>query len=203
MTKAVSKDLKAMLRDVNITKRFEEILGENAAGFVTSILQVVNGNKQLQEADPATIINAAATAASMKLPIIPALGQSYIVPYGKVAQFQIGWKGLVQLALRTKQYARIINEVVYVNQFKSWNAFTEHLEVDTTVKGEGEVHGFLAFFMTVNGFQKTVYWTKAEVEAAIRELAERLAVELADQNPLFLCVMNGGLVFITQRNKGF
>ena len=90
-----------------IQQRFEAILGKKAQGFISSVLQVINGNKLLQKADPQTVLNAAATAASLDLPINPNLGFAWIVPYKGQAQFQVGWKGFEQLALRTGQYRRI------------------------------------------------------------------------------------------------
>lgn len=152
-----------------IQDRFKELIGEKkAAVFVTSLLQVVKGNSRLQSANPQTIINAAATAAALDLPINQNLGFAWIVPYnsrqGVNAQFQIGWKGYVQLALRTNQYHRINAVTVYENQKPVFNALTEQFSADFSIEGEGNVAGYVAYFRLVNGFEKIVYWSKAKVQ---------------------------------------
>lgn len=147
----------------SIQERFTKLLGKEAQGFITSVLQAVNDNSLLQKADPQTVLHAAATAASMKLPINQNLGFAWIVPYKGQAQFQMGWRGYVQLALRTGQYTFINAEPVYENQFKSFNRLTEELDADFTIEGEGEVVGYAAIFKLINGFSKTCYWTKEKV----------------------------------------
>lgn len=144
-------------------QRFEKILGDKAQGFISSVLQVVNGNKLLQKASPETVLNAAATAASLDLPINPNLGFAWIVPYKGQAQFQMGYKGFVQLALRTGQYSRINVVQVYQNQFKSFNRLTEELIANFDMIGEGEIVGYASYFKLNNGMEKMTYWSKEEV----------------------------------------
>lgn len=148
-----------------IQKKFEEILGQKAKGFVTSVLQVVSNNKLLANADPQSILNSAMMGACLDLPINNNLGFAYIVPYGNQAQFQLGYKGLIQLAQRTGQYKAINAITVYENQFISYNHLTEELEADFTIEGHGEIKGFCAYFKLNNGFEKTVFWTKKQVES--------------------------------------
>lgn len=146
-----------------IKGKFEELLGKKSQGFLTSVLQIINSNNLLASADHNSLYMAAATAATLDLPIQPSLGFAYIVPYKGQAQFQIGWKGLVQLAQRTGQYKSINVIEVYANQFKSYNSLTEVIEADWTAEGKGEVVGYCAFFSLLNGFEKTSYWTKEKV----------------------------------------
>lgn len=160
MENLTTKDL---LGQKSIQQKFEEILGKKAQGFISSVLQVINGNKLLNKVDPNSVVNAAATAASLDLPINPNLGFAWIVPYKGKAQFQIGWKGFVQLALRTGQYKRINSIEVYENQFKSFNRLTEELTADFDIVGEGEIVGYAAYFMLTNGMEKMTYWSKEEV----------------------------------------
>lgn len=160
MEKLTTKDL---FGQKSIQQRFEAILGKKAQGFISSVLQVINSNKTLQNANPQTVLNAAATAASLDLPINPNLGFAWIVPYKGNAQFQIGWKGFVQLALRTGQYSRLNVTEVYENQFKSFNRLTEELITDFDIEGEGEIVGYAAYFRLVNGLEKMTYWSKQEV----------------------------------------
>lgn len=153
-----------MLFDGNgIKQKFQELLGEKAQGFTTSVLQVCMNNKLLAKSNPMTVYNAACIAATLDLPINNNLGFAWIVPYNGEAQFQMGWKGFVQLALRTSQYKAINVVEVYENQFKSYNALTEELIADFSKDGEGSVVGYCGYFRLVNGFEKTVYWTKEKV----------------------------------------
>lgn len=160
MGQLTTKDLFAQK---SIQQRFEAIMGKKAQGFISSVLQVTNSNKLLQNADPATVLNAAATAASLDLPINPNLGFAWIVPYKGQAQFQIGWKGFVQLALRTGQYHRINATEVYENQFHSFNRLTETLDADFNIEGEGKIVGYAAYFRLMNGMEKMSYWSVREV----------------------------------------
>lgn len=155
--------IRQLLSQDAIKDRFKEMLGAKAAGFITSVLQVVNGSNQLQNCDPISIYNAAATAATLDLPVVPGLGFAWIVPYKGKAQFQIGYKGFIQLAARTGQYNRINVVEVYANQFKSWNALTEFLDADFGIDGEGEIVGYCAYFRLLSGFEKLIYWTRKKV----------------------------------------
>ena len=156
-------NIKKYLLNENVEARFKKILGENANSHLTSVLNTVNDSKLLSKADPNTILTAAATAATLNLPIDKNLGYAWIVPYKGQAQFQMGWKGFVQLALRTNQYERINVVEVYENQFEFYNALTEDLKADFSIPGEGEVVGYAGYFRLVNSFEKLVYWTKNEI----------------------------------------
>ena len=159
-TTTTTKDLFAQS---NIKDRFEKLLGDKAPGFISSVLQVVNNNKLLAKAKPSTVLNAAATAAVLDLPINQNLGFAWIVPYKNEAQFQMGWKGFVQLALRTGQYDKLNVIEVYKNQFVSFNAMTEELDADFGIEGEGEIVGYASYLKLNSGFEKTVYWSKTKV----------------------------------------
>jgi recombination protein RecT len=164
--------LKSVLSKESTKEKFKELLGAKAAGFMSSILQLTNNNKLLANADPTTILTAAATAAILDLPINSNFGYAYIVPYKistpdgyqNVAQFQLGWKGLVQLALRSNQYLRINAIPVYENQFQSFNTLTEDLSANMNIDGDGAVAGYAAYFKLVNGFEKTVFWSTEKVK---------------------------------------
>lgn len=156
----------------SVQERFEKLMGAKAQGFISSVLQTVQSNSLLQKADPLTVLNAAATAASLDLPVNQNLGFSWIVPYKGQAQFQIGWRGFVQLALRTGQYKNINVTEVHLNQFRSFNRLTEELDADFGIDGEGGVVGYVAYFKLLNGFEKTEYWTKEKVTAHARKYSK-------------------------------
>ncbi len=161
MTKSKLNELVAR---IDVQEKFTALLGGKTASFISSLLQIANGNAKLLEADPITILNAAATAAALDLPINPNLGFAWIVPYRGQGQFQMGWKGYVQLAHRTQQYNKINVVAVHESQFKSYNAITEYLEADWTMPESGKVVGYAAYFRLLNGFDKFVYWTREKVE---------------------------------------
>jgi len=164
----------------SVQKRFHDLLGAKSQGFITSVLQAVQSNKLLKEASPESVLNAAATAAAMDLPVNQNLGFSWIVPYkikdrGVIAQFQIGWKGLVQLAHRTQQYEKINAIEVYDSQFVSFNALTEELKADFSVPPNGKVVGYAAYFMLLNGFIKTDYWPVERVMEHAKKYSKSFA----------------------------
>jgi len=166
--------IKSFFDNPHVAKRFQDIIGDKTRSvqFVSSVLQIANGNSSLKNAEPLTIYNAALMAATLNLPINQNLGFAYIVPYGKSAQFQLGYKGLIQLAQRTGQYKTINATEVYENQFKSYNALTEELDCDFSILGEGKVVGFAAYFKLVNGFEKTTYWAVEKVQAHAKKYSK-------------------------------
>lgn len=155
--------LESLLKSVSVRQRFDDMLGKKAAGFVSSILSVSNQNKMLKTADPITVISAAAVAASVDLPINPSLGYAHIVPYrdnktGKtVAQFQMGWRGYVQLAQRTGVYKTMNAGLIYEGQIKSNDLLTGEIVLDEAGKVSDKVIGYFAHFELLNGFKKTVF----------------------------------------------
>lgn len=156
-------------------KKFEELLGKRAPGFITSVLQAVTSNDKLKNADPNTVLQAAAMAATLDLPINNNLGFAYIVPYSttkevegrkirvSVAQFQMGYKGFIQLAQRSGQFKTISASPIYKGQLISEDPL-KGFEFDFTKKESDEVIGYAAYFQLLNGFEKTLYMTREELE---------------------------------------
>lgn len=154
--------LGVMIGSASVQERFNKMLGDKSAGFLSSLLSLVNNSKLLMKVDPKTILAGAATAAALDLPINPSLGQAWLVPYGDQAQFQIGYKGVIALAQRTGQMKSIVMTPVYEGEIRDWNRFTE-----SYTQGErlsDNIVGFFARFELVNGFAKATYWSKQEVE---------------------------------------
>lgn len=158
------KTLESLLGTQSIRSRFDDILGKKAAGFVSSIISAVNQNPDLRHADPMTVISAAAIAASLDLPINPNLGFAHIVPYSGRAQFQMGWRGYVQLGQRTGQYRTINVAPVHEGELKRYDKFTGEMEFDSEGKTSDKVIGYVAYFRLLNGFEKYFYMSKVEVE---------------------------------------
>ena len=147
-----------------VKAKFQEVLKGKENEFVASLLSVVTNNNLLMKASNESIMTAAMKAAVLNLPIEPSLGQAYIVPYGREAQFQLGYKGLIQLAQRSGKYKSINSGVVYKSQFISYNPLFEELEIDFT-QPQDEVIGYFAAFKLLNGFEKVTYWTKEQAYA--------------------------------------
>ena len=146
-----------------------------AARFVTAITSAVAVNPLLQECDPATILSGALLGESLGLSPSPQLGQYYLVPFNntkkgcKDAQFQLGYKGYVQLALRSGYYKRLNVFAVKAGELKAWNPVTEELEIeliqDDEIREKTATIGYVASFTYVNGFSKTLYWSRQKMEA--------------------------------------
>jgi len=162
--KAQGTTMKQLLASPAVMNRFEEVLGKRANQFTASILGLYNSEKMLQKADPMSVISSAMIAATLDLPVDKNLGYAWIVPYGGKAQFQMGYKGYIQLALRTGQYRNINVIEVYEGELKSFNRLTEEIELDFEGRKSDKVIGYTGFFELLNGFRKTVYWSKEDVE---------------------------------------
>lgn len=159
------QQLKKVLSAESVTKKFTEMLGKKAPGFITSITNVVNNSDLLQKADVNSIILAASQAATLDLPINPNFGYAAIIPFKDTkkgvttAQFQVMRSGWVELCMRTGQVVRIANEPVYEGELVSMNRFTDEYVFDESKRSSDKVIGYMAYAKLVNGFEKTIYWT--------------------------------------------
>lgn len=137
-------------------QKLTEVLGKNVASFTTSVLQVVSANDMLKNADPQTVFSAAMMAATLNLPINNNLGFAYIVPFRNnkanrtEAQFQLGYKGFIQLAQRTGQFKRINACAVYSDDSEQdvYNRLTSLLPKPPS----GKITGYIAYFELLNGY---------------------------------------------------
>jgi len=177
MTEEKSITLKSFLEDTVAMNKMSEVLGRNAQSFVTTILQIVAMNDLLKKATFASVYGAALTAATMKLPINPNLGFAYIVPYNnrktkkQEAQFQMGWKGFVQLAQRTGEFKSVNTAEIYENQFESVDLLTGEIKLKNEAP-VGKIVGYISHFSLTNGFQKSLYVTKEEMEKHAKKYSQ-------------------------------
>lgn len=155
-----SNPLEAILMGEGTKRRFSEVLGKKSAGFLSSLLSAYNTNTYLQECDLGSIMSSAMVAATLDLPINSNLGFAAIVPYKGKAQFQMMWKGFVQLCMRSGQYETINVACVYEGQLKSHNPFTGQMEFTPDEKKSDVVIGYVAYERLLNGFEKYCYITK-------------------------------------------
>lgn len=158
---------KTLFERDDVKKKFTEMLGKRATSFITSVLQITSQNKLLASADPVSIYQSAAVAATLDLPLNNSLGFAYIVPYNakqadgsfkQVAQFQLGYKGFIQLAQRSGQFKTIAATPVYEGQLIEENPLTGYL-FDWKARKSDKIIGYAAFFQLLNGFEKTLYMT--------------------------------------------
>jgi len=165
-----------------VRQKFQEMLGKRATSFITSVLQIVASNKLLAKAEPHSIYHAAAAAATLDLPLNNNLGFAYIVPYNEstknklgewvtvqVAQFQMGYKGFIQLAQRSGQY-KLINAVdVREGELIGKNLLTGELvfkwEQDEDKRDALPIIGYVSYFELLNGFSKIMYMSVKKLHA--------------------------------------
>ncbi|MGN7167932.1 recombinase RecT [Paenibacillus cellulositrophicus] len=157
--------LKALLNSPAIKKRFDELLDKRSAQYMTSIVNLYNSDAMLQKAEPMSVISSCIVAATLDLPVDKNLGYAWIVPYSGKAQFQLGYKGYIQLALRTGQYKAINVIEVCEGELVKWNPLTEALELDFEKRKSDAVMGYAGYFELINGFRKSVYWTREQIES--------------------------------------
>lgn len=152
-------------------QKLQELLGKNAATFATSVLQIANSNAMLINVEPKSIFNAACMAATLNLPIQNGLGFAYILPFKNSktntteAQFQIGYKGFIQLAQRSGQFKRLVALPVYKKQLVKKD-FINGFEFDWEQEPEdGELPiGYYAYFRLLNDFSAELYMSHEEVK---------------------------------------
>ena len=160
----VALNLNQYLRSDNVVKRLNQLVGENSEKWISNILNVGTGSKQLRECDPKTIVHAAIQSIALKLDLDKNLGFAYIVPYGKVAQFQMGYKGFIQLAMRSGQYKTMNVTAIREGQLIANNILTGEIEFNADAKTSDRIVGYAAYFRLINGFEKTLYMTTEQVE---------------------------------------
>lgn len=166
----------AFLATDAMKKKINEMVGgEKGQQFVTSIISAVSTNPQLAECENSSIVSAALLGQALNLSPSPQLGQYYMVPFNdskrgcKVAQFQIGYKGYIQLAIRSGQYKKLNVLAIKEGELKKYDPLNEEIEVELMENEEerekAETIGYYAMFEYLNEFRKTLYWSKQKMEA--------------------------------------
>lgn len=164
------KTLRELFNDPIIKTKVEQLIGKNSATFATSVMQIANSNALLRTAEPSSVFNAACIAATLNLPLQNGLGFAYIVPFKnnkerKVeAQFQIGYKGFIQLAQRSGQFKRLVALPVYKKQLIKKD-FINGFEFDWEQEPEKDENpiGYYAYFKLVNDFSAELYMSHDDI----------------------------------------
>lgn len=164
--------MKSMINAPSVQAQFQNALGNHKDAFVASLIDLYTGDKQLQVCKPADVIAQALKAATLNLPINKALGFAYIVVFNnwdkerKVAvptpTFVPGYKGYIQLAMRTGQYRTINADVVYEGELRKGSKLTGEIFLDGEKKSD-KIIGYFCYFQLLNGFSKTLYMSVEEM----------------------------------------
>lgn len=165
----------AYLTQDAIKQRINQVVGgKDGQRFISAVVSAVNNNPALQDCTNQSILSAALLGESLKLSPSPQLGQYYLVPFddkdkGKVAQFQLGYKGYIQLAIRSGQYKKLNVLAIKEGELIRFDPLNEEIEVrlidDEEQREQAETIGYYAMFEYTNGFKKAIYWSKAKMEA--------------------------------------
>lgn len=148
--------------------------GKNGQRFISAVVSAVNNNPALQECTNQSILSGALLGESLNLSPSPQLGQYYLVPFndknkGKVAQFQLGYKGYIQLAIRSGQYKKLNVIAIKDGELIRFDPLNEEIEVrlidDEEEREKAPTQGYYAMFEYVNGFKKAIYWSRSKMEA--------------------------------------
>ena len=177
--KSVNQIMNAMLDGEGMRKRFNDLLGQRAPQFISSVVSLVNADANMQKAfyeAPMTVIQSALKAASFDLPVDQNLGYAYIVPFNNYkdgvkkmeATFVLGWKGMHQLAIRTGAYKTINVVDIREGELKSYNRLTEEIKIefieDEDERESRNIIGYVGYYKLVNGAEKTIYMTVKQIE---------------------------------------
>jgi len=158
-----------------VKQRINQVIGgKDGQRFISAVISAVQTNPALQECTNQSILSAALLGESLKLSPSPQLGQYYMVPYndkerGNVAQFQLGYKGYIQLAIRSGQYKKLNVLAIKKGELVRFDPLNEEIEVklidDEEQRETAETIGYYAMFEYVNGFRKAIYWSKNKMLA--------------------------------------
>ena len=166
----------AFMTSTGITNKINQIIGDEKSGkrFISSIISAVSNNPMLQDCDNASILSGALLGESLNLSPSPQLGNYYLVPFkdknkGMVATFQLGYKGYIQLAIRSGQYKKLNVLAIKEGELIKYDPLNEEIEVkliENEVERENtKTIGYYAMFEYTNGFRKSLYWSKEKMEA--------------------------------------
>lgn len=168
-----SLGITAFLNKENVRNQVNQAVGKNSMRFVSSVVSAVTVNPALQECTNKSILAAALLGESLNLSPSPQLGQYYMVPYEnkkarvKVAQFQMGYKGYIQLAIRSGQYKKMNVLAIKEGELVRFNPLEEEIEVrlieDEEKREQAKTIGYYAMIENINGFKKAIYWSRKKM----------------------------------------
>lgn len=176
-----------------VQTQLKNVLGKNAGTFATSLIEVFSNDTQLQGCDANKVIQEAIKAATLKLPLNKQLGYAYIVVFNnwdKVKRCKvptptltIGYRGYIQMAMRTGQYRNINADVVYEGELLGKNKLSGEIDLSGT-KTSDKIDGFFAHFETINGFTKTLYMSLEDMAAYALKFSPSFKRKATPDSPL-------------------
>lgn len=187
--------LKAVIKEDEVQQQFRNALGKNSGTFLTSVVELFTGDSKLQKCEPKRVLTECLKAATLRLPISKALGFAFVIPYKSRAKqmvqkadgsykeewvdvytpsFQIGYKGLIQLALRTGQYRTINADAVYEGELRKGSKLTGIYDFDGE-RISDKVIGYFCYFELLNGFSKTLYMSVEAMAAHAKQYSKALS----------------------------
>lgn len=146
-----------------VSKSIQASLKDNAGTFNTSLMELITSDTKLMQCNPQLLMAEAVKAASLKLPLNKQLGYAYLLPFGTTPTLVIGFRGYLQLAMRTGQYRNINADIVYDGELEYKDKLTGAISLNGIKKDPEQVVGYFAHFETVNGFTKTLYMSLDEM----------------------------------------
>lgn len=169
----------ATIKNERTQDYLRQVLGKNATGFVTSLTSIVSNNTSLQNCEPLSLMYVGIKAAALNLPLDPNLGFAYAIPYYNSktkkteAQFQMGYKGFVQMAIRSGQFKAINVTDVREGEYQGEDLLTGEMRLTSVDnREERKIVGYAAYMRLVNGFEKSLYWSVEKVEAHARQYSQ-------------------------------
>lgn len=158
--------MSSFLTNDNTKKYLESILGNKTQTFITSLSTMVGNDNKLNLCDRKTILGCALKATSMNLPFDPNLGFAYAIPYGNQAQFQMGYKGYIQLAQRSGKVAKLNVREVYEGELVDEDMFGEPVLkwIPLDERENKKIIGYCAGLQLTNGFIKVIFWSTEKVQ---------------------------------------
>ncbi len=167
--------LKRVISSETVQAQFQNALAENSGPFIASVIDLYGSDAYLQKCDPNAVLMECLKAATLKLPINKGLGFAYVIPYkvkgNDTPQFQIGYKGYIQLAMRTGQYKYLNAGAVSEGQAVERNLLTGETKIIGEPSSDKAI-GYFAYMELLNGFTKTVYMTREEVTAHAKKFSK-------------------------------
>lgn len=182
------------LNRMDIKANIEQALGKgNVQRFISGVVSAVSVNPALAECTKQSILSGALLGESLKLSPSPQLGHYYLVPYSdnkagtKVAQFQMGYKGYIQLAIRSGQYKKLTVLAIKEGEFVSFDPMNEEINIqlmvnDWDAREKAETVGYYAMFELVNGFRKSIYWSKNQMLAHADRYSQAFSKDMTTIN---------------------
>lgn len=183
--------MRGLIATPEIAEMFKQALGKNAGAFLTSIIEIYNGDAKLQLCNPGDVIREAMKAATLGLPLSKALGMAYIIPYDtnkkqldgtwkKVVtpNFQLGYRGILNLCQRSGRYTCINDGPVYEGELRGFDKLSGEIDLSGE-RTSDKVIGYFAYIRLNNGFTKTFYATVKQIAEHAKKFSKGLAKEVS------------------------